>query len=352
MKRIIFGVLVVSLGLLLKSCDTIEPQIKNDPPNSRDYIWTIDTIQSVSIQTFMTSMWGSSSKNVWISGFNADQSKCIYFLDGTRWSSVIYPPTYFTKQFYAMEGSSSNNIFFVGAARYFNPSPPPNFLDSALVLQYTNGNWIFHNIHNSSALNALCLVNENEIWTGSENGKLFRYNGVNWEEYFLGNADVLIYCIEDMTGGNIFAVGHYEKNIIGQGAYLADYLYRFNGSQWNLIDSNVVSSNFNRVSFPTLIRNINGNIFGSGDIGFVKMIGDAWQVIRPDIYGQFNGTNENNIFLANQGFGVLHYNGKDWYLFDELPRLSYYDVEVFSDAVFLLATDGYKSYIVSGKLNK
>lgn len=38
--------------------------------------------------------------------------------------------------------------------------------------------------------------------------------------------------------------------------------------------------------------------------------------------------------------------------FDQLPSLSYYDVEVFSDAVFLLATDGYTSYIVRGKLNK
>jgi len=119
-----------------------------------------------------------------------------------------------------------------------------------------------------------------------------------------------------------------------------------------LIDSNIVSSNFNRLSFPNLIRNINGNIFGSGDFGFVKMSGNGWQVINSDIYGQFNGTNENNIFLANQDFGVLHYNGKDWYRFDELPSLSYYDVQVFSDAVFLLATDGYTTYIVNGKLNK
>lgn len=343
---------IISFGLILNSCNTTEPQIKNDPPNSRDYTWTIDTIQSGSMQTYMNSVWGSSSNNVWISGYDADNSKCIYFFDGTRWSSVNYPPTYFVKHFYAVKGSGTNNVFFVGAASYYNPSPPPNFLDSALVLQYTNGNWIYHSIHNSSELNALYLINENEIWAGGSNGNLLRYQGISWEHYNVENEDVLINCIAALNDDNVYASGHYEKYIVGQGTYLADYLYRFNGSQWNLIDSNIISSNYNRQAYPTLIRNINGSIFGSSDFGFVKMVGDTWQVIKPDIYGQFNGTSENNIFLANQDFGVLHYNGKDWYRFDELPWLRYYDVEVFSDAVFLLASDGYTSYIVRGKLNQ
>ena len=349
MKKIIFC-LLPALIIFISTCDDNPVDKEEQQQNSRDYTWTIDTIKSGSIQTYMNSMWGSSSNNVWTSGYDSDNSKCIYFFDGTRWSSVNYPPTYFTKSFYAVEGSGTNNVFFVGAAGYFNPLPPPNFLDSALVLQYTNGNWIYHNIHNSSALNALCLVNENDIWAGGSNGDLLRYQGISWEHYYLGKEDVLINCIAALNADNVYASGHYEKYIIGQGAYLADYLYRFNGSQWNLIDSNIVSSNYNRQSYPTLIRNINGGIFGSSDFGFVKMVGDAWQVIKSDIYGQFNGTSENNIFLANQDFGVLHYNGKDWYRFDELPWLRYYDVEVFSDAVFLLATDGYTSYIVRGKL--
>lgn len=351
MKFYILFHLIVILTFIITCTENPTANDDDNPPGRRDYVWTIDTIQSGSIQTYLTSLWGSSSKNVWASGYDADNAKCVYYFDGTQWSSVFIPPTYFIKQFYAMEGSNPNNIFFVGAASYFNPSPPPNFLDSALVLQYSNGIWKYHNLSDAAAINSLCIVNENEIWAGGSKGNLFRYNGVNWEEYFIGNAEVLIYCIEAMTADNIFAVGHYEKNIIGQGAYLADYLYRFNGTQWNLIDSNIVSSNLNRLSFPTLLRNIDGNIFGSGDIGFAQKSGDSWQVIKSNIYGQFNGTNENNIFLANQDFGVLHYNGKDWYRFDELPWLRYYDVEVFIDAVFLLATDSYKSYIVTGKLN-
>lgn len=323
----------------------------NIPPGRRDYVWAIDTIQSGSIQTYLTSMWGSSSQNVWVSGYDADNAKCIYLFNGTQWSPVIIPSTNFIKQFYAMEGSNSNNIFFVGRANYFNPSPPPNFLDSAFVLQYLNGSWIIHNISDSTSLFALCLVNENEVWAGGAKGNLFRFSGINWEKYFVGNEDVLINGLVSINSNEVFATGHQEKFIPGQGAYLADYLYKYNGTVWALIDSNITSNNYNRKSFPTLLRSINGNIYGSGEIGFVKKAGDSWQAIKTDIHGQFNGTDENNIFLANQDFGVLHYNGKDWHRFDELPWLSYYDVEVFDDAVFLLASDGAKSYVVKGTLN-
>lgn len=351
--KILTAVSWIILFFLLNTCsETPTNSDYNNQPGVRDYQWSIDTIRSGSIQTYLTSLWGNSSKNVWASGYDADNVKCIYFFSGTHWSPVFIPATYFIKQFYAMEGRNSDNIFFVGKANYFNPSPPPNFLDSALVLQYLNGTWKYHNITNAAPLYSLCLVNENEVWAGGAKGNLLRYRGTNWVKYFVGNEDVLINGLVSNNSNVIFATGHQEKFIPGQGAYLADYLYQFNGTQWTLIDSNIISSNFNRLSFPTLLRNINGNIFGSGEIGFVKKAGDSWQVIKSGIYGQFNGTNENNIFLANQDFGVLHYNGKDWYRFDELPSLSYYDVEVFDDAVFILATDGYSSYIVKGIINK
>jgi hypothetical protein len=130
--------------------------------------------------------------------------------------------------------------------------------------------------------------------------------------------------------------------------YNGDYLFHYNGNNWTLIDSNIISNNFNRNSFPTLLKNIDGNLYGSGDKGIVKKSGNSWEVIKPDIYGQFNGNKENNIFLAHQNFGVLHYNGKDWYKFSELPHLSYYSVIIFEESVFLLASDVNKSFVVRG----
>jgi len=299
----------------------------------------------------MVSMWGSSSEDIWLCGYDSDNAKCIYHFNGARWAIISNPPTNYIKQFYCVEGNNSNNIFFVGKANYYNPGPPPSFTDSAYVLQYLNGNWIIHNIPNSSSLYTQCWPNENEVWTGGSKGNLFKYNGNIWQKYFLGNENLLLNNLVSINSNEVYATGHTEHTLIGGGYYIADYLYQYEGAEWALIDSNITSTNYNRTSYPTLMKKINGIIFGSGDVGFVKKSGDGWITIKAGIYGQFNGTNENNIFLANKDFGVLHFNGSDWYTFEQLPRLSYYDVEVFDNAVFLLATDGTRSYLVNGRIN-
>lgn len=332
------------------SCNSIEPN-NDEKPGGRNYTWTIDTIYSGSIQTYMVSMWGSSSEDVWICGYDADNSKCIYHFNGTQWSIFTAPATNFIKKLYVVEGSNSKNIFFAGKSYHLNSTPPPNFVDSAYVLQYLNGSWKNHTINSASTLYSLCMVNESEVWAGGANGNLFRNTGYEWQIYFLGNEEILINGLVSIGSNEVYATGHSEKILQGGGNYLADYLYQYIGSAWSLIDSNITSSNYNRISYPTVMKNINGTIYGSRDDGIVKKNGDSWVVIKTGIYGQFNGTNEKNIFIANQDFGVLHFNGTDWFRFDELPWLRYYDVEVFDDSVFLLATDGAKSYLVKGKLN-
>lgn len=46
------------------SCHSTEPA-DEEKPGGRNYTWTIDTLNSGSIQTYMVSMWGSSSEDVW-----------------------------------------------------------------------------------------------------------------------------------------------------------------------------------------------------------------------------------------------------------------------------------------------
>lgn len=79
MKSYILFSFIVALTLI-STCQENPTTNDDDNLNSgRDYLWTIDTIQSGSIQTYLTSLWGSSSQNVWASGYDADNSKCIYF---------------------------------------------------------------------------------------------------------------------------------------------------------------------------------------------------------------------------------------------------------------------------------
>jgi hypothetical protein len=295
-------------------------------------------------------MWGSSSKDLWIGGYDADNSKCVYHYDGNHFYISSIPATNFIKEFYCIKGISSNNIFFIGQANYINPTPPPNFLDSGFVIQYLNGQWKVHQIPNISPLITLCFRNTDEVWVGGGKGSLYKYDGLRWEGYQLGDEKLLINCLVTDNLNEFYASGHTEKILSGQGSYVADYLYKYNNGNWFLVDSNVTTNNYNRFSYPVLMKNIDGNIYGSGENGFVKKNGNSWMIHNANIYGPFDGTSSNNIFIANRESGVNHFNGFDWYRFEGLPHLNYYDLKVFEDAVFLLAVENNKSIIIRGIL--
>lgn len=321
------------------------------PPGRRDYTWTIDTISSGSGQTYLTSIWGNASNDVWICGHDANNLTEIYHFDGNHWTPTLdVPPAPFTKDYNTIEGIDSSFLVLGGTAGYYSIDPEPHFLDSGLVLIKKGNEWTIYNIHESYRLNDLALINENDIWTGDRNGNLFQYDGEKWSKYFLGDEKYFIIELAFTAADDIYAVAHHEESSGNNDYVVADYLFHFNGDHWVLADSNITSDNLSRVAFPTLIKNINGVLYGSGDMGIVKKEGESWIVLVPGIYGQFDGTNEKNIFLGNQDFGVVHYNGENWFRFDELPSLQYYGVQVFDDAVFLLANDGAKSYVVRGKL--
>ena len=332
----------------------ISPSCKDDPvkppeeiePGGRNYDWMIDTLFS-GFQTYMVSLWGSSSEDVWICGHDGDNSKRIRHFNGFEWVSVTIPQVNFLYSFNAVEGNEPDNIFFAGMSLHYNPSPPPNFIYSALVAHYFNGNWKTHELSNPDPLFALCYIDDKNLWTGGVNGTLYKFDGTSWTLFPVGEK-IFINNLVSLSPNEVYASGHRESSLQGT-YYVADYLFCYNGYTWSVIDSNITSNNFTRISFPTVKKNINGTIYGIRDEDFVKKCGSSWEIIKTGIHGQFDGTNEKNIFLANQDVGVLHYNGSDWFRFNELPWLRYYDLEVFEDAVFLLATDGTKSYIVSGR---
>lgn len=64
------------------------------------------------------------------------------------------------------------------------------------------------------------------------------------------------------------------------------------------------------------------------------------------------GTDDNNIFTAGQK--VIHFNGQDWHVFDELSNKygNAKEIQCVKDRVYILFTDNYKSFVVKGILKK
>lgn len=342
--------LLFLIPLLFARCDTAEPPGDTLQPGRRDYVWAIDTISSGSFQTYLTSIWGSSSNDVWICGFDSDRSKSIMHFDGGKWSTAQNIPL----QSYAIspnivEGVDANFCVIVGGAKYLNQQPPPTYYDSAMIMKYINGAWNVKSIGGINELWSLSVLSRDNFFVGDRMGNVLRFTGSNFEKYRLGARDNPVIILEALSAQEVYAITYYEKNS-PTSYYNGYFLYNFNGSSWTLLDSNISSTNYNRTSIPTYIKGIGRTLYGCGDIGFVKKNGNMWEIITPGIYGQFGGTNEKNIFLGNQDFGVMHYNGQDWYRFEQLPWLPYSGVTVFSNAVFLIASDGSKTFIVKGRL--
>jgi hypothetical protein len=292
----------------------------------------------------MTSIWGSSKSNVWICGLDANSKTNIYHYDGQKWEakSTNIPPTNFQKSYSAIDGLDSNYFVLVGSANFFNTNPPPNILDSGLVIKFENGTWSAVYLNNSSGIYSLTIISKNDFWVGDRNSNLLHYYNNGWDKYSFSQK-MFFNGLEAINSNNVYATAHSENETAS-----VDYLLFFQGVSWTIIDSNITSGQMIRNSFPTLIKNVEGQLYGSGDIGIVKKEGDEWVVIGENLYGQIHGTSATNIFLGNQDLGVMHYNGKNWYKLNELPPLNYFGIVVFDDSVFLLATDGFKSYVVKG----
>jgi len=324
-------------------CNTTESTNDKIDGGERNYIWSIDTIYSGSSQTYMTSIWGSSKSNVWICGHEANNTTNIYYYDGHKWEakSNIIPPTNFQKSYSVIAGIDSDYFVLAGSANFLNNNPPPNFLDSGLVIKFENGIWSTTYLNNSFGIYSLTIISKNDFWVGDRNSNLLHYYNNEWKKYSFSQKMFFNGLVA--INSDVYATAHSEKQTAS-----VDYLLLFQGVSWTIIDSNITSGQIIRNSFPSLIKNIGGQLYGSSDIEVVKKEGNAWVVIGENLYGQINGTNANNIFLGSQDFGVMHYNGKNWYKFNEVPHLNYFDIVVFDDSVFLLATDGIKSYIVKG----
>ena len=351
MKKFIYLVPFIIIIFTYFCCNKVVEPSQNDVRyGSRNYDWHTDTINSGSIQTFLTSIWGTSYHNIFICGYDANNSTNVYSFNGYNWVPVQIQPTSFLKSYSVITGLDSNYFILSGTASFINNNPPPNFLDSGLVVEFENGNYTINYLNNSYGVYCLCIISRYDYWVGDKNGNLLHFQDNKSNKYHF-NKNIFFNGLVSLNGTDIYATAHYEL-ITGSDYQIIDYLLYYQNNKWTFIDSNVVSNLYNRISFSPLIKNIDGQLYGSGDIGIVKRDGNSWKVIGEGLHGQINGTDENNIFLGNQDYGVMHFNGKDWYKFNDLPNLRYSGIEVFNNSVFLLASDGSKTFVVRGIKNK
>jgi hypothetical protein len=330
------SILLIVVTIVSLSCQhTTEPELQ---PGRRDYVWTVDTINTNEALN-LSRIWGSSADNVWAVGSSSWTATSIWHYNGRQWTCD-------------------------SISRRVQPS-------------------------------AIFGFSSDEVWLGNINNTIWKFNGYEWflfGEYKFEGYDY--FGIENFNGtskNNIYGVGaaaqYASTNYIG-------LIMHYNGSKWSFINIPKVKVSFSEIGIDhktnTLV--LKGNVFDpvwvekiytwngkelkeiySGDFATVCNIKEeVFITTRKAIYKYDNGKmhlwkdmsntlfagnilaarNEKDIFTGSLN-GIGHYNGTDFVtIFESGPYIS--PAIIFEKNIFILERDHksvkYKNKIIRGTL--
>ena len=304
-----------------------------EPPqtkNPREYVWTADTVfYPGSYQTLMNNMWASSVNDVYMVGFNTD-GQPLWHYDGKNWTNVNLWGSYniVTPQLNSIYGFAINNIWAVGLKGFYNT-------DSSLIIHYDGSKWSEANIvRGNRGLNDIYGSSPNDIWACGFWGVVYHYDGIKWNKdsisiYNPQNAEFQLLSITESK--NIaYAIGEKHENSLARDTY---YFFKKANQAWQTLDSFVVAPQQTNFKFGArLWVSPEGNLYSAGD-GIFKRNGSSWDnvyfssIALPRIFG----TSEQNIFVVGNYGIALHYNGSDWYQFQQLKNENVVYTGVWTD---------------------
>ena len=324
--------LLFTLNFLLVSCNTTEPPSDNIKPGRRDYTWTVDTLNYPC--DIYDRMWGSSPEDIWVTSDGFWEHSIAHY-DGEKWKA------------YGIEGIIVPDVIFG-----FSPD---------------------------------------DIYIGADNGKIWKFNGVNWELFAEiikdGHSDIVFSRIWGKSPNDLYAFGAYPDD---KGYYNNTVIAQLNYfNKWKLLDTDnlkglathVYKGNTENILYVSLIKMGRGEypdstiiydyykgkfkkIYGSietrgeqanislidGEVYFIlgnriaKRVNNEFQIFLEiddsDFWQRMWGRNSKDIFLYT-GNGLLHYNGSGMkYLFHFKTRWSQiYGAAIFEKEVFFLVND-------------
>lgn len=356
-KKICFLIFIVVMFLIGCNDNGIDVNPAKDP---RTYMWTADTLgYPGSFQTLMYDMWGSSPKDVYVVGHNSSNGNGVmWHYDGNEWTNMKL----LTSEGGYIEGAidltsvygfSSTDIYAAGERIIgYNPNPPPNFIDSSLIIHYDGTAWRKVNVYNGRLLGDIYGNSASDIWAGGWDKKMYHYNGSSWEidSINISVPNGYFFQISSISSNNSkMYLTAYSNN--DNTADEIRYFFKRENNSWIVIDSmtNNISPKFggrlNQSKLP--------NLYSNGQEGIYIYNNGVWlpffQIIFPII--SMWGTSNENIFAVGSHGKVFHYNGGDWQQIEVLNDLQtdYYAVWTDDTEAFVaghIFADGFQKTIV------
>jgi hypothetical protein len=351
--RIMLGLFSVIAVFVSCKKDTPPEPPSGTKPGKRDYVWTVDTIAYPgSFQTTMRDIWASSPTDVYIVGHNDQPGPGTMFrYDGTRWS---------TTRFHAAEGGGvagpvslssiygfgPNDIYAVGQRFQTNPNPPPNFLDSSLIIHFDGSQWSEAQLpRRGRQLIGIGATGSSTMWAGGTFGTSYNRDGTTWN---IVPSDTTFWFADfaaDESG--TYATAYFPR----PGFWEKDFFLRWSGSTWMIADSfslGLVPAHFGIYA----LCNIAGTLYSAG-LGVFRRNGSSWEKAFESyetVIGLY-GTRKEHIFAVGTTSSIYHYNGIDWYKYPQFNTTSVLCSAVWcsENEVFVVGSDGNKTIVYHGK---
>ncbi|MGA9121300.1 MAG: hypothetical protein WB699_18175 [Bacteroidota bacterium] len=248
-------------------------------------------------------------------------------------------------------GFATNDVFAVGQRIFDNPTPPPNFLDSSLIIHYDGNNWTEVPIVPGRELVGVWGSSNLDVWAGGVEASLYHLEARSWRKY--PQTDTSWFSqFGGFSSTDVYALSYAWDSDLRDNTY--HYLWHWDGHSWSLDDYFPERYDL-PVKFGTSsISVIDGSLYTVG-IGLFRRSGTGWENIYTGPQGTYfeemSGPSNRNVFAVGNNGVVCHYNGSNWYQFPEFvsPTVSYYGVWFDGKEVFVVGNDGHRTYVLHGK---
>ncbi|MGC9093692.1 MAG: hypothetical protein ACP5JH_10665, partial [Bacteroidota bacterium] len=309
-----------------------------------------------SFQTSMRDIWGSSASDVYVVGHNDQNRGLMWHYDGVSWKDVKLSTTQGGTiagpiDLSAIYGFSANDIWAVGEKIFYNPNPPPNFLDSSLIIHYDGVKWEEIKAPSGHELQSVCGRAPNDVWAGGIN-TLFHFDGRNWRSYpiEIPPEGMQFAWIAAVAINEVYVVG-FKNDIVPPIDSTVYVLYRFDGNSWSTVDSVIETVNSPPPKFGFALFAVGNTLFSAGG-GVYRRVGSVWVKMLDDPHvWRVRGDREDNLFAAGGRGTIYHYNGTDWQRITPASGFSGDILGIWTDGkeAFLVGHNGYITYILHGR---
>ncbi|NUN69053.1 MAG: hypothetical protein HUU02_05030 [Bacteroidetes bacterium] len=307
----------------------------------RTYQWAVDTIALPgSFQTSMSRIWGFSAENVYTVGHNfASTAGTMYRFNGSTWSTTGFHvreggPITGALELRSVLGFPSGDLWVVGSRTYANGNPPPNYLDSSLILQYNGTVWKEHTVPTGRGLECIGGTSSSDLWTGGADGTLYHYNGTVWKRHYLPVSYELnnTFIIKDIEYPYMLCSKYDTPS-----GFSASYILKYLNGKWTPMDSSgygMPKLNF-RWGNSDLWTSPQGTTYSCGEDGVFRLENDTWKkIIDTDrSLTRISGTSDDNIFAVGFPGRIYHFNGTDWLLFEKFNGTSIHLQDVWCNKI-------------------